>query len=277
MPAGIRAVTRLLLDLDARPGVRGLGDLAVRAFRAAPPVTAANAGALAELAGVAGWILFEEERQAEAHAHNLAALALARDDDARTPTLLNMAMQQTHVGRFRAALDLVARGESTTRSTRVRAMFALRRARVHSRTRRQAEALRAVDRAWAALDDDDRAPPWAWWIDETEVRAHRAAVLANLGRLAEAAGTFPADDDLRFREVVRAMRFRTLSALGRWDGPPPVFTSPRAARTAFGRAGRVTAREPTGHDPAPTRAAPTERGGPDAATPGTCPQPVDSL
>ncbi|WP_433267683.1 hypothetical protein ACQPZF_02170 [Actinosynnema sp. CS-041913] len=235
----MRAVTRLLIDLDGRSDTRDLGMLAVRAFRAAPPVTTANADALAELAEVVGWILFEEERQAEAHAHNLAALALARHAGNRgieTLTLLNMAMQRTHVGRFAEALDLAAQGESTTTSPRVRAMFALRRARAHSRMRRAAAALHALDRAQAVLEDDDTAPPWAWWIDETELRGHRGAVLANLGRLAEAAETFPADDDLRFREVVRAMRFRTLEALHGWTGPTPVFSSPRAVLTATPRA-----------------------------------------
>ncbi|MBB5956630.1 tetratricopeptide (TPR) repeat protein [Saccharothrix tamanrassetensis] len=240
MPEGIRAVTRLLIDLDGRPDTRDLGTPAVRTFRAAPPVTAGNAAALAELAEVVGWILFEEERQAEAHAHNLAALALARragDRGVETLTLLNMAMQRSHVGRFEEALSLAARGEAITRSPKVRAMFALRQARAHSRMRRATEAFRALDRAQAVLEDDDTAPPWAWWIDETELRGHQGAVLANLGRLAEAVETFPADNDLRFREVVQAMRFRTLKALDEWDGPMPAFASPRAVHAAMGRPG----------------------------------------
>ncbi|CCH27752.1 hypothetical protein ABZ816_07220 [Actinosynnema sp. NPDC047251] len=245
MPQGVRAVTELLIALDGRPDTRDLGTLAVRAFRAAPRPTPATAEAIAELAEVAGWILFEEERQAEAHAHNLAALALARPGgDVATLTLLTMAMQRAHVGRFAEALDLADRGAAGTRSPKVRAMFALRRARAHSRTGRAADALRALDQAEAVLEADATAPPWAWWIDRTELLGHRAAVLANLGRLEEAAATFPADDDLRFREVVRAMRYRTLKALGRWDGPPPTFRSPRAVHAATGIPGvRYTRRD----------------------------------
>ncbi|MBW4718890.1 hypothetical protein [Saccharothrix obliqua] len=232
MPAGVRAVTRLLVSLDGLPGTRDLGPLAVRLFRAAP---AADREALAELAEVTAWVLFEEEHQRLAHAHNLAALALARPGgDVHVLTLLNASMQRAHVGRLAEALALADRGEAMARSPKVRAMFALRAARAHSRAGRAREALAALDRARDAPAHDPTAPPWAWWVDETELAAHRAAVLANLGRLEEAAATFPSADQLRFREVVGAMRYRTLRALGEWPGPPPTFTSPRATRTATG-------------------------------------------
>jgi tetratricopeptide (TPR) repeat protein len=232
VPAGVRAVTRLLIDLDGEPGARDVGDLAVLAVRHAP-VGAVDA--LAELLEVAGWILFEEERQVEAHRHNVAALALARaagNRDLETLTLLTMSMQRAHVGRFGEALDLADVGAATTGSPRVRAMFALRRARAYSRMRLATPALRALDQSRAALEEDPSAPSWAWWIDEDELLAHRGAVLANLGRLSEAVPLLPDVPGPRFREVVRAMRYRTLVALGEWTGPPPVFTSPRARRTA---------------------------------------------
>jgi tetratricopeptide (TPR) repeat protein len=234
VPAGIRAVTRLLIDLDGEPGARDVADLAVLAVRHAP-AGRETVDALAELLEVAGWILFEEERQVEAHRHNVAALALARaagNRDLETLTLLTMSMQRAHVGRFGEALDLADVGAATTGSPRVRAMFALRRARAYSRMRLASPALRALDQSRAALEEDPSAPSWAWWIDEDELLAHRGAVLANLGRLSEAVPLLPDVPGPRFREVVRAMRFRTLVALGDWTGPPPVFTSPRARRTA---------------------------------------------
>lgn len=108
MPAGTRAVTRWLIALDGEPDAR---DVAV---------------------SVAGWVLFEEERQTEAHRHDLAAPALARaagNRDVEALTLLTMSMQRAHVGRFAEALDPADRGRSTTAAERVRAVFALRRAR----------------------------------------------------------------------------------------------------------------------------------------------------
>ncbi|MFD1148558.1 hypothetical protein [Saccharothrix hoggarensis] len=233
MPAGIRAVTRLLIALDESGS--DVGHLALLAVRHAPAVRPDTADALAELFEVTGWILFEEERQAEAHRHNAAALALARaagNRELAALTLLTMSMQRAHVGRFAEALRLADAGEATTGSPRVRAMFALRRARAYSRMGLATPALRALDRSRAALDDDPSAPPWAWWIDAAELEAHRGAVLANLGRLHEALPLLRDEPGPRFREVVRAMRYRTLVALGEWHGPPPAFTSPRARRTA---------------------------------------------
>ncbi|ONI81784.1 hypothetical protein ALI22I_36860 [Saccharothrix sp. ALI-22-I] len=254
MPAGIRAVTQLLIALDADPNAHNVGDLAVQAVRQAPPPTPDTADALAELSEVAGWILFEEERQPEAHHHNLTALALARtagNRDLETLTLLTMSMQRAHVGRLTEALHLADHGESTTTSPRVRAMFALRRARAYSRMRLTSPALRALDQSRAALEDDPSAPPWAWWIDESELLAHHGAVLANLGRLPEALPLLPDNPGPRFREVVRAMRFRTLVALGEWTAPQPTFTSPRARRTA-----QLSSR----HQPAPDGPATGRRG-----------------
>lgn len=234
MPAGVRALTAHLIDLDGRPDTTNLGDLAVQAVRQAPRDDLA---ALAELAEVAGWILFEEERQHESHAHNLLALTLTRHSkfhSIENLILLNHIFQRTRVGRYGEALALAARGLESTRSRKVRAMFALRQARVYSRTRQAKQAHEALARAQDVLDDDPSAPEWAWWIDETELNGHRAAVLANLGHLEEAALLFPPDDGLRFREVLSAMRFRTLTALGEWHGNQPKFHSPRARHTATG-------------------------------------------
>ncbi len=243
MPVGVRAMTALLIDLDGRADTTNLGDLAVQAVRQAPRDDLA---ALAELAEVTGWILFEEERQAEAHAHNLLALHLSRQSnfhDVEILTLLNSTFQRTRVNKLREALALAARGVERTTSTKVRAMFALREARVYSRMGLERAALGALDRARDVLEDDPRAPHWAWWIDQAELDGHRAAVLANLGRLEEAALAFPPDDGLRFREVLRAMRFRTLRALGEWHGPEPVFASPRARQAATGIPGVRYTRE----------------------------------
>lgn len=234
MPAGVRALTALLITLDGRPDTTDLGDLAVQAVRTAPRDDPA---ALAELAEVAGWILFEEERQAEAHAHNTLALALSRHSnfhDTEILTLLNSTFQRLRVGKLSEALDLAALGLERARSPKTRAMFALRQARVFSRMNAERAAKEALARAQEVLEDDPAAPTWAWWIDETELNGHRAAVLANLGHLEEAASLFPPDDGLRFREVLQAMRYRTLVALGEWRQDPPTFTSPRARQTATG-------------------------------------------
>jgi hypothetical protein len=221
-----------LITLDGRPDTTDLGDLAVQAVRHAPRDDLA---ALAELAEVAGWILFEEERQAEAAAHNLFALTLVRHSkfhSLENLISLNHVLQRTRVGRYGEALALAARGLEGAGSRKVRGMFALREARVYSRMGLAKPAWEALAQAHDALEDDPSAPEWAWWIDETELNGHRAAVLANLGRPEEAALLFPADEGLRFREVLSAMRFRTLQALGEWHGPPPEFRSPRARRTA---------------------------------------------
>lgn len=243
MPAGVRAVTAFLIDLDGRPDTSDLGDLAVRAVREAPRDDPA---ALAELAEVAGWILFEEERLRESHALNLLAFTLAQHSkfhSIENLISLNHIFLLTRERRHGEALALAARGLESTRSRKVRGMFALREARVYSRTRRAKQAREALARAQDVLDDDPNAPEWAWWIDETELNGHRAAVLANLGHLEEAALLFPPDDGLRFREVLSAMRFRTLHALGEWHGDQPDFRSPRARHTATDkRAGHSAAK-----------------------------------
>ncbi|CAL9651252.1 hypothetical protein SUDANB95_06594 [Actinosynnema sp. ALI-1.44] len=234
MPAGVRALTALLITLDGRPDTTNLGDLAIQAVRTAPRDDPA---ALAELAEVAGWILFEEERQAEAHAHNTLALTLSRHSNIHETemlTLLNSTFQRLRMGKLKEALGLAELGLERTRSPKVRAMFALRQARVFSRRKDERAAFQALARAQHVLEDDPAAPSWAWWIDETELNGHRAAVLANLGHLEEAALLFPPDDGLRFREVLQAMRYRTLKALGEWHREPPTFTSPRARHTATG-------------------------------------------
>ncbi|MFI9815302.1 hypothetical protein [Saccharothrix variisporea] len=227
-------MTALLIALDGRPDTTDLGDLAVQAVRQAPRDDPA---ALAELAEVAGWILFEEERLPEAHAHNALAFTLTQHGKFQfieNLISLNQIFLLTRLGRYGEALALAARGLEGERSRKVRGMFALRQARVYSRVGLAKQAREALVRAQDVLEDDPAAPEWAWWIDEAELNGHRAAVLANLGHLEEAALLFPPDDGLRFREVLSAMRFRTLHALGEWRGDRPEFRSPRARHTATG-------------------------------------------
>lgn len=202
--ATIRATAGHLVALDGLHGGRDLWPLAVRAFRAAyarlgscaPGVARDAHAAVAELAELAGWLLFDAEQHADARSMNHEALALARAAGDRSMELLitqNMSMHAAYLGRDRESL-LLARSvlESGTLTSRVRALFKVREARALAQSGDRAGAFDALAEARSLyLDGVGPAdPPWTWWVDDRELAIHQGVVHAQFAEWEQAAEHF---------------------------------------------------------------------------------------
>lgn len=147
---------------------------------------------VAEIAEVAGWLLFDANRQEEARqafmeSRHLAELA---GDRAMQWFALDMlAMQDLQSGNPGEALRI---SEELMTNPRVPGRVALlgrvRHARALALFGDRTRALDAVERAQGALQDSisNRDPQWAWWVDEMEVIGHRGEALMSLGDHKEA-------------------------------------------------------------------------------------------
>ncbi len=191
-----------LVKLDNTFGGDNACGLAAQAFRSvrqalarqrlAAPVRRELIAAAAELGEVAGWTLFDAERQHEAMLVNQEALNLARLAGESSMELLviqNMAMQADHLGRPREALWMV---QSTLArrglSPRLRALFRMREARALSRSGENAAALRAMAHARSLYADGSRDddPAWAWWVNEDQMAIQDALCHEDAGAHARA-------------------------------------------------------------------------------------------
>lgn len=197
----IGATSRRLLALDHERGAEAavplaagaLADVRERWRRLAPqqppqPLHGGDVGAAAaELAQIAGWILFDAERQRPAYLLGRQALALAgRTGDTRTQRLVlaNLSMQAAHVGQprasFRIAQSVLDGGRLTAR---VEALFRIRQSRALALAGRRHEAVAAIGHARGLFDEgvSDRDPNWAWWLDRHELNGHHGITHARLG------------------------------------------------------------------------------------------------
>ncbi|MFD2621977.1 DNA-binding protein [Streptomyces chumphonensis] len=205
----VRAATGAVLALEARAGAVAAGPEAARRAgralalrrhlgdRAAEPGGGVDA-VLAELAQVAGWLLFDAERHRAAHRFSRLALTLARGCGERSVehlVLATLSMQAAHLGRPDAALRLARDVLDGPRlPARVAAVFRLREAGAHALAGRRPDALRALGRAGALVAEGPgpRDPAWAWWVDEDEVAGHAGLVHAGLGAWGRAVDTLTA-------------------------------------------------------------------------------------
>jgi transcriptional regulator with XRE-family HTH domain len=142
---------------------------------------------VAEIAEVAGWLLFDANRQKEAReafieSHLLAKLA--GDDSMQWFALDMLAMQDVQEGNAGEALRI---SEELLTRPRVPARVALLARVRHGRALAVAgdkgRALETMKRAQGALQDSigPRDPEWAWWVDEMEVVGHQGEVMLSLG------------------------------------------------------------------------------------------------
>jgi tetratricopeptide (TPR) repeat protein len=150
-----------------------------------------QAGA-AELAEVAGWLLHDAGNEPASRQLSQEALLLARlagDSSMEHLILVNISFQALFQGRPGEALQ-IARTELTSGplSPRLQVIFRIREARAlaqlgdESATRQSLEAAMSV-----FLDGPSRLDPkWAWWLDSSEIAAHRGHALRNLGDMAGA-------------------------------------------------------------------------------------------
>jgi tetratricopeptide (TPR) repeat protein len=148
--------------------------------------------AAAELAEVAGWLLCDANRHAEADRANRVALSLSRRCGHRSMELFvlhNMSLQATYLRRPGRAVDLVRPvlddGRLTGRagSMRLHSMFRLRLARGYAQLGLRREAFDTLDHARSLLLDGvgDRDPAWSWWVSERGLYSATAAMHGTLG------------------------------------------------------------------------------------------------
>jgi transcriptional regulator with XRE-family HTH domain len=195
-----------IVGLDNRFGGSDLARLAVRFFRSVhqqlgtgayePAIERDLQATAGELAEVAGWLLYDADRQDDVRRMNQEALyfsRLAGDRRMELLTLQNASMHAGHLGRPREALHL-ARSvlESPDRlSPRVRTLFLVRKARALAQGGDE-HALTLFNQARSHYEDGVREddPKWAWWVDERELAWHEGMALVDLGRPGEAVEKF---------------------------------------------------------------------------------------
>ncbi len=195
-----------LVELDNRFGGTDLANLAVRFFRSVHHQLGTGAyefaierdlqAAAGELAEVAGWLLYDADRQHEVRRLNQEALyfsRLAGDRRMELLTIQNSSMHAGFLGRPREAL-LLARSvlESRDRlSPRVKTLFLMRKARALAQGGDEG-ALKLFDQVRSHYQDGMRndEPKWAWWVDERELAWHEGMAQLDLGNPAAAVEQF---------------------------------------------------------------------------------------
>jgi transcriptional regulator with XRE-family HTH domain len=196
-----------IVELDNRFGGSDLARLAVRFFHSLhqqlgtgsyePALERDLQATAGELAEVAGWLLYDADRQDDVRRMNQEALyfsRLAGDRRMELLTLQNASMHAGYLGRPCEALHL-ARSvlESGDRlSPRVKTLFLVRKARALAQGGDE-QALRLFNQARSHYEEDgvrESDPKWAWWVDERELAWHEGMVLFDLGRPREAIDKF---------------------------------------------------------------------------------------
>jgi hypothetical protein len=194
----LRQSTQSLVALDSLLGGDDAAELGLRLFGGARRrVTEAGQGrtdrremlsAVAELAEVAGWLLFDANRQNGAAELNQQALLLAQLSGDRALEVLilqNMSLQAHWRGQAVESLALANRLlelANGSGSARLRALLGAREARALALIGRGTEAERAFESArFAFFEGPSRADPsWTWWLDEAEFSYHEGQMRAEL-------------------------------------------------------------------------------------------------
>ncbi|MFJ6658185.1 helix-turn-helix transcriptional regulator [Streptomyces sp. NPDC091377] len=185
----IREMSQRLVMLDNELNGLPIADVAARSFKKVHRRLGEGdydrkaehdiQAAAAELAEVAGWALFDAEKQGPARRFNQEALFLAKLSGDRAIELLimqNMAMQAGWVGRpreeFAIARSVIERGRI---SPRVEAIFRVREAKGLAGSGYETEAARAFDHARSLIQESARSddPHWAWWVTADEINGHQ--------------------------------------------------------------------------------------------------------
>jgi hypothetical protein len=148
--------------------------------------------AAAELAEVAGWVLFDAECHDAANRANQWALRLARAAGDRSIELLtvqNIALWAGWLGRPHDELTIARSVLDGKRLTpRVEAVFRMREARGLAGTAGAARAACSFGQARSLLQDGERGddPSWAWWMKADEIDGHHGWTLMRSGAWEEA-------------------------------------------------------------------------------------------
>ncbi|WP_063798010.1 helix-turn-helix transcriptional regulator [Streptomyces sp. 150FB] len=186
-----RSAVTHLLEHDNRHGGNHVASAAVQVWRAEQKKlngeNKRHLSAVAELAEISGWLLFDANRQDEARAALVESQMLAKiagDGPLEWFALDLLAMHSVHNGSAGEALSIS--DEILTRPgipNRVALMSQVRRARALAQAGDRARALDAMERATGAMQDSapDREPAWTWWIDDAEITGHYGELWLSLG------------------------------------------------------------------------------------------------
>jgi transcriptional regulator with XRE-family HTH domain len=197
----IRATVQRLVSLESRCGSNELAPLSVRLLRTVrrridqgayqPGIERDLWTTAGELAGLAGWQLYDADRREAARQMNYEALFLTRlagDRSTELLTLANTGYMESRDGRPGCALQLARSVLAEELSNRLRVIFGIREGRALAKLGDRDSALRVLDQARANFFDGpgDGDPAWAWWIDEAQLLAHMGRAHADLGHLDQA-------------------------------------------------------------------------------------------
>ncbi len=193
----LRDAVGRLVALDSVIGANDLASAALRLFRSVhrritaggyrPAVERDLYAVSAEIAEVAGWLLFDADRHDQARRLNHEAVFYARlagDRSIEHLVIQNMCLQATHLQRPREGLLLTRTVLDNDRlSPRVAALFRSKEAHTLAVLGARSEALQAMEAARSQFLDgvSTNDPSWAWWVDERQFAGHEAACYAALG------------------------------------------------------------------------------------------------
>ncbi|QIQ06055.1 hypothetical protein [Streptomyces liangshanensis] len=180
-----------LLDHDRRHGPEQVADAALALWRnhahTTGRVRTPHLATEAEIAQVAGWLLFHADRQGEAHRALLKAAHLARlagEPGFRSFVLDLLSMHAVETGDVGEAVALADAVLSSSRaSPRLHVMAHVRKARAYAIIGERARALREIDQAKVNVLDSvaETDPDWSRWIDLRQVATHETEILARVG------------------------------------------------------------------------------------------------
>ncbi|MDT0303058.1 hypothetical protein [Streptomonospora wellingtoniae] len=228
------AVDRLVAH-DSRHGGDAIAPAAVRVWRDAQRRLASGAvpgpyrrdylASVAEVAELAGWLLFDADRQQAARAATLEARVLARHAGDRSMerfALTNLALQTVEAGLPGDSLCIADELLTQPRiPPRVALLARIRRGRALARMGDGGRAANELGRARAALSDSltSRDPTWTWWVDDGELSGHEGeallalddagAALPKLEHAAAAAAAFHPDGRAALHHQVSLLRAYT--------------------------------------------------------------------
>jgi hypothetical protein len=194
----VRSSAQRLVVMDGQHGGDDIAALAVRTFRSVhhclgtgtyqPKIERDLQAAAAELAEVAGWLLYDANQHTTARQLNQEALYYARlagDLHMERLTIQNMSTQAVKLRRPAEGLALARQLIDTNPSSpRLQALFRVREARALAECGHAREALASFARARSlfldGVPDDD--PPWAWWITDRLLAAQEGMCYASVGK-----------------------------------------------------------------------------------------------
>lgn len=195
--ARMRASVAYLLEHDNRYGGAVMAPAAVQVWRAeqrkldrgAVPdrARAGYLSAVAELAEIAGWLLFDSGQWDASRTAFLESHLLARQAGDRTMewfALDMLAMHDVQTGRAGEALRIA--DELLTRPRvppRIALLARVRRGRALAQVGDHRRALAELRGARAGLEDSvgPRDPAWSWWVNDSEITGHEGEALLSAG------------------------------------------------------------------------------------------------